>query len=208
MGLVKAGSKGTLGTATSGAAPPEDWVAVLEHAEPDRRRRAAQALGDRPDAAAALAGRLPHEEAPAVREALLTALVRIGSPQAAAGLVPLLASEDAALRNGALESLQQMPADAVEPQMDGLAGSDDSDLRIFAVLLAARLGPAERAARLHRALERDPHVNVGLTAAEAVVELGDPAALPALETFAARFPDDPCVAFTVDAARRRFRGAS
>lgn len=208
MGLVKAGSKGTLGTATTGTAPPDDWIASLEHADPDHRRRAAQALGDRPDAASLLGARLPREEAPAVREALLTALVRIGSPDAAAVLVPLLASEDAGLRNSALESLQQMPADAVEPQMDGLAGSDDSDLRIFGVLLAARLGPAERSARLRRALEQDPHVNVGLTAAEAVAELGDPAALPALETFAARFPDDPFVAFTVDAARRRFRGAS
>lgn len=208
MGLVKAGSKGTLGTAPTGAAAPEDWTALLEHADAGHRRHAAQALGNRPDAAATLAARLPREPDPAVREALLTALVRIGSPEAAAGLAPMLASEDAGLRNGALEILQQMPVDAVEPQMDALAGSDDSDLRIFAVLLAARLGPAERSARLHQALERDPHVNVGLTAAEAVAELGDPAALPALEAFAARFPDDPCVAYTVDAARRRFRGAS
>lgn len=208
MGFVKAGSKGTLGAAPAEPAAEEDWIALLDDPAADRRRRAARALGDRPDAAAALAARLAREEDAAVREAVLTALVRIGSPEAAAGLVPMLASEDAGLRNGALESLQQMPAGSVEPQMDALSDSADSDLRIFAVLLAARLGPAERSARLHRALERDPHVNVGLTAAEAVAELGDPAALPALEAFAARFPDDACVAFTVDAARRRFRGAS
>lgn len=208
MGLVKAGSKGTLRNPPEGAAPPEDPIALLDAPDVGSRRRAALALGDRPDAAASLCARLAREEDPGVREAALTALVRIGTPEAADGLVPLLATEDAGLRNGALESLQQMPAGSVAPKVGPLFDSPDSDLRIFAVLLAARLGPAERMAWLLRALEHDPHVNVGLAAAEAVAELGDPGAFPALEAFAARFPDDPVVAFTVDAARRRFRGAS
>ena len=55
-------------------------------------------------------------------------------------------------------------------------------------------------------MERDADVNVGLAAVEALAEAGSPEALSSLEILARRFPDDPFVAFAVDAARSSFRG--
>ncbi|WP_448204670.1 HEAT repeat domain-containing protein [Azospirillum sp. sgz302134] len=184
-----------------------DPLPRLEDADPAHRRRAAHDLADRPDAAPALAGRLAREEDPSVREALLTSLVRIGSAEAAASLTPLLASEDVGLRNGVIESLQQMPAAVVLPQVAPVLRSADSDLRIFAAQLIGRLPHPDRLPLLTGVVEHDPHVNVCLAAVEALMEAGHPEVLPSLERLAARFPDDPFVGFSVDAARRLFAGA-
>lgn len=189
------------------AAPADgDPLAGLEDRDPAVRRRAAHGLAQRPDGAAALAlgTRLGREEDPSVREAILTALVRTGVPEAAAALTPLLASEDVALRNGAIESLQQMPAGIVAPAVLPLMEAADPDVRLFAVQLLGKLVHPDRLRWLTGAMERDPHVNVCLAAVEALVETGHPETLPSLERLAARFPDDPFVTFSVDAARRRF----
>lgn len=179
----------------------------LEDADPARRRAAAHALGGRADAVDALAGRLPREEDASVREALLTTLVLTGTGEAARAVLPLLASEDVGLRNGVIESLQQMPAAVVMPEAAPLLRSDDPDLRIFAAQLIGRLAHPDRLPLLVGVLERDPEVNVCLAAVEALMESGRPDALPALERLALRFPDDPFVAFSVDAARRLFSGS-
>ena len=197
MALVKA-KKGTL--------PPlaDAGAASLEDADPARRRRAAHEAAGRAEAVAPLAGRLAREEDASVREAILTALVRTGSAEAAGALIPFLASEDVGLRNGAIESLQQMPAAVAMPEVAPLLTAGDSDLRIFAAQLVGRLPHPDRLPLLTGVVERDPHVNVCLAAVEALVEIGHPDALPSLERLAARFPDDPFVGFSVEAARRRF----
>ncbi|PWC62301.1 hypothetical protein TSH58_25480 [Azospirillum sp. TSH58] len=184
-----------------------DPLAWLEDADPARRRRAAHALGERPDAVPALSARLAREEDPSVRETLLTALVRTGTAAAAAALVPHLVSEDVGLRNGVIESLQQMPAAVVMPEVAPLLTAADSDLRIFAAQLVGKLPHPDRLDLLAGVIDRDPHVNVCLSAVEALMDSGDPAALPVVERLGARFPDDPFVAFSVDAARRLFSGA-
>lgn len=184
-----------------------DPLLRLDDADPAQRRGAAHALGGRADAVAALAGRLAREADASVREALLTALVRTGNAEAARSLTPLLASEDVGLRNGVIESLQQMPAAVVMPEVAPLLQSEDSDLRIFATQLVGRLPHPERLPLLTGVLERDPQVNVCLAAVEALMEIGRPDALPSLERLAVRFPDDPFVAFSVDAARRLFSGS-
>ncbi|MBP2291336.1 HEAT repeat domain-containing protein [Azospirillum rugosum] len=183
-----------------------DPLLRLEDADPARRRAAAHALGGRADAVDALAKRLPREQDASVREALLTALVLTGTADAARSILPLLASEDVGLRNGVIESLQQMPAAVVMPEVAPLLRSDDPDLRIFAAQLIGRLAHPDRLPSLIGVLERDPEVNVCLAAVEALMEIGRPDALPALERLATRFPDDPFVAFSVDAARRLFSG--
>jgi len=197
MGLIKAGSK------DKGAeAPPPagDPLEALETGDASARRRAAQALAARPEV---LCARLTREPDPGVREAILTALVRGGSPEAAACLLPFLEGEDVSLRNAAIEALQQMPPDSVMPHLDTLLAHEDSDVRIFTVQLVAKLPHPERLDRLVAVMEREPHVNVCLAAVEGVVELGRLEALPALDRLKARFPDDPVVAFTVEAAHRR-----
>lgn len=181
-----------------------DPVAGLADPDPAMRRRAALALGARTDGAGILAGRLPQEDDPSVREVMLTALARVGTAEAAAALVPLLDSEDAGLRNAVAESLQQMPADVAAPAVRPLLDSTDPDLRIFAVLLLGRLPVAERFDWLTAVLERDSDINVCLAAVEALLETGHPEILPALERLEARFPADPFVTFSVASARRRF----
>ncbi|MDQ2103149.1 HEAT repeat domain-containing protein [Azospirillum isscasi] len=210
MALVKARKMAT--AAPAGTADGGDWLTRLDDADPAQRRRAAHALGahppdGRPGAVPALSARLAREEEPSVREALLTALVRAGTGEAAAALVPYLASEDVGLRNGVIESLQQMPAAVVMPEVAPLLEAGDSDLRIFAAQLVGKLPHPDRLALLAGVIGRDPHVNVCLAAVEALMDGGDPAALPVVERLAARFPDDPFVAFSVDAARRLFSGA-
>jgi len=195
-------------TPTPPPAPEPARPPRLDDDAPAARRRAAQALAGQPDAAPALCGRLAHETDASVREAILTALVRIGTADAAAGLFPYLASEDAALRNAVIETVQQMPPDTVAPHVEAFLDNPDSDVRIFTVQLAARLAHPSRIDWLARAVEHDPHVNVCLAALEGLVETGRPDVLPILERLRDRFPDDPVVAFSVDAARRRFQAGA
>ncbi|MFC5359276.1 HEAT repeat domain-containing protein [Azospirillum himalayense] len=205
MALVKA--RKIDGAKPAGATEGGDPLAWLEDGDPARRRQAAHTLGERPDAVPALSARLLREEDLSVRETLLTALVRTGTAEAAAALTPHLASEDVGLRNGVIESLQQMPAAVVMPEVAPLLRATDSDLRIFAAQLVGKLPHPDRLGLLAGVIDRDPHVNVCLSAVEALMESGDPAALPVVERLGARFPDDPFVAFSVDAARRLFSGA-
>ncbi|MBF5094547.1 HEAT repeat domain-containing protein [Azospirillum sp. INR13] len=211
MGLVKKKA----GATPSGPAAPDaqvdrmaDPLAALEDADASVRRDAAHGLGHAapPGAVAALARRLETEGDAGVREAILTALARIATGEAAAALLPFLDREDAALRNGVLESLQQMPAEVAAPALLPLLGHADPDLRIFAVQGLGGLAHPGRADWLAAVMERDADVNVGLAAVEALAEAGSPEALSSLETLARRFPDDPFVAFAVDAARSSFRG--
>ena len=74
MALVKA--RKIDGATPAAAAEGGDPLAWLEDADPAQRRRAAHALGERPDAVPALSARLAREADPSVRETLLTALVR------------------------------------------------------------------------------------------------------------------------------------
>ena len=212
MGLVKKKAGATpSGPAAPGA--PADPLAALGDPDASARREAAYGLGHpagqagvAAGAVAGLAGRLEAEDDAGVREAILTALARIATDEAAAALVPLLDREDAALRNAALESLQQMPAEVAAPALLPLLGHADPDLRIFAVQGLGGLAHPGRADWLAAVMERDADVNVGLAAVEALAEAGSPEALSSLEILARRFPDDPFVAFAVDAARSSFRG--
>jgi HEAT repeat protein len=216
MGLVKkkaAPEAAPAGTATAESDVARDPLAALEDADAAVRRDAAHGLGHAPSpgAEAALARRLQAEGDAGVREAILTALARIATPDAAAALVPFLDREDAALRNAALESLQQMPAEVAAPALLPLLDHRDADLRIFAVQgLGSLVHPAgsvlRRADWLAEVMERDADVNVCLAAVEALAEAGSPEALSSLETLARRFPNDAFVAFAVDAARSSFRG--
>ncbi len=216
MGLVrkKAGAAPTGPAAPAAQVDPlADPLAALEDADASVRRDAAHGLGHpaghgavAPGAVAALARRLETESDAGVREAILTTLARIATDEAAAALVPFLDREDAALRNGVLESLQQMPAEVAAPALLPLLRHADPDLRIFAVQGLGGLAHPGRADWLAAVMERDADVNVGLAAVEALAEAGSPEALSSLETLARRFPDDPFVAFAVDAARSSFQG--
>ncbi len=181
-------------------------VAALGDPDPDRRWRAARGLGRDAGAVPQLSAALGVEEVPQVREAIMTALLRIGDAGAVAALLPALRAQDAALRASAIETLQAMP-EATLPFMTALLGDADSDVRILATELARNM-PAETAtALLCDLMAREPHPNVCAAAIEVLAEVGTRAAIPALQACARRFADVSFLPFAAAAAIDQISGA-
>jgi HEAT repeat protein len=193
--------------ATAGDVPPDrdDPVADLASADASIRRRAARALSQMPDAVPVLCTQLANEQSFSVRSIILTGLIVHKSAAVVNGLLPLLASEDANLRNGAIEALQQMP-DEVAPHVESMLAHPESDVRIFAVDVLAALAHPMVPEWLRRVVTTDRHVNVCAAALDALAEAGQPEVIPALEDLADRFADVAFIQFAVDAAVRRIRG--
>lgn len=206
MGLVRSEAK-------AGAAAPErerrrrgrgldDLLAQLGDPDPAARRWAARDLAAHPEAVEALAAALERERDEAVREAILAALAAIGGAEVVERLLPLLRSEDAALRNGAIEVLQGLP-DAVAPHMARLLADPDPDVRIFAADICRALPHPQTPSWLAALLARETHPNVVGTAIDVLAEIGGPEELPALRAAAERFAGEPFLAFSAKVAIRR-----
>jgi len=206
MAIVK--RKETQTVQTDERSRPRDLdglVAELSDSNPQARRWAARDLAAFPDASAALAARLFKETDAAVREAILTSLTLIGNRTAVEGLVECLRSEDAGLRNEAIEAMKNLP-DAVAPIMAGLLADPDPDVRIFAVNVLESLRHPDVEQWLIEVISEDEHVNVCATAVDLLGEVGSEAAVPALEALKTRFAGEPYIAFTADLALKRIRG--
>jgi HEAT repeat protein len=108
------------------------------------RRGAALELAGNPDVARELAACLAEETSPPVREAIVTALVGIGTEAAAAGLGEHVPGEDVALRNDAVEALRQMGESACSV-VQRLLASPNPDVRIFALKTLESLRHADAA---------------------------------------------------------------
>jgi HEAT repeat protein len=171
----------------------------LRHPDPERRWSAARRLGDRPGAAAHLAAALSGETEPRVVEAIFTSLARRGGEESAAHLFPLLRSDDAALRVGAIEALQTMPA-ALAGHIEELLRDPDSDVRILAVELTRKVPAAPATASLCRLVDREPHPNVCAAAVEVLAEIGSRDAIPHLERCRDRFAGQPFLPFAIATA--------
>jgi len=195
-------------TDSTGLRPVEDrdytrdtdgLVAQLNDADISVRRWAARDLAAHPRAAAALCARLAQESDASVRAVLFSSAARLGGSGVVNALLPLLRSEDAGLRNGAIEVLAGLP-DAVTPHIDRLLKDTDSDVRIFAVNLLGNLQHAQVPQWLAQVLLHEPAVNVVGAALEVLAEVGTPETLPALRSAAQRFADDAYIGFAVDLA--------
>jgi len=180
-------------------------IADLGNADPDKRWRAARALGGEPTAVPALAAALAIEPSPRLREAIMTALMRVGDEASVLALLPYLRSQDAGQRAAAIDALQALP-DAIRPFMVVLLNDADSDVRILATELARNM-PADEATRLLSGLlEDEPHANVCGAAIEVLAEVGTSAALPALQRCATRFAGTSFLPFAVSVAVARISG--
>jgi HEAT repeat protein len=177
-------------------------IGQLDNADPASRRWAARDLAGHPDATAALLARLQREQEVSVREVILTALMRIADPVAIAGLVTCLRSEDANLRNEAIEAMKSLPV-AVAPIMRGLLVDADPDVRIFAINILESLRHPDVEAWLIEVIEREPQVNVCGTAVDLLSEVGSPASRGALERLKARFAAEPYIQFAAALALKR-----
>lgn len=187
--------------------PPnaDGLIAQLIDRDASVRRWAARDLAqhaDHPEAVEAVCARLAAETEPSVRSVLFSSAARLGGGTVVAALLPLLRSEDAGLRNGAIEVLAGLPG-AVAPHVERLLNDADSDVRIFTVNLLGDLQHASVPQWLAQVLMHDPAVNVVGAALEVLAEVGAPESLPALRIAARRFGDDAYIGFAVELAIER-----
>lgn len=174
----------------------------LRNGNAQERRWAARDLVEHPEAVSALGDHLGRETESQVREAIFTTIAALSSAQSVQALLPMLRSEDAQLRNGAIEALTQMPQ-AVGPCMQALLDDPDPDVRIFTVNLLGDLKHPDINTWLIKVLTRDEHINVVAAAVEVVAEVGTPEAVPALQAAVQRFAQDPFLGFAADVAIER-----
>ena len=179
--------------------------AELESPDSVVRRWAARDLIDCPDASAALVKRLSTEDDISVREVILTTLTFLGDEAAVAGLVECLRSENASLRNEAIEAMKQLPNE-VAIIIRGLLLDKDADVRIFAVNILETLRHPDVESWLITVIEKDPLLNVCATAVDLLGEVGTMAASESLERLNLRFPEEPYIQFATKLALERING--
>jgi HEAT repeat protein len=202
MPLIKGGGKTEKpGTGGNNAA----HLAALTSADADTRWTAARALAGQASAVPALSAALAGEKLQRVREAIMTALMRVGDDASVKAMLPYLRSQDAGLRAAAIEALQALP-DAVAPFMQILFADADSDVRLLATELARNMPEAEATRLLCALIENEQHPNVCAAAIDLLTEVGTPDAVPALERCAARFASTPFLPFAVSVAIARISG--
>lgn len=145
------------------------------------------------------------EHEPRVREAILTSLARIGTPECAEAVLPSLRSDDSQLRTASLDALRAMPP-ATGVHLPRLLRDADADVRLLACDLVRSQPAAQAGSLLGEVLSHESEANVCAAAVEVLAETGGPELLPLLAQCAARFPDDPFLAFAIRAAGERLGG--
>ena len=170
--------------------------AAVRLRDPDAavRRAAAQELATHPDAVPALLAALDDEREQPVRSALLGALAAIGSEEAVAGLAECLRSEDAWLRNAAIDLLRDLPAQ-VAPVLAHLLVDWDRDVRILAVSVLDTLRHPQVEEWLLQLIEADADLNVCGAALDVLADVATIAAAGPVGRVIARFAGEPYIEF-------------
>lgn len=186
-------------------------VRQLQDEDTQVRRLAARDLGlldgpARSAAAQALCEALAVECHACVRSVLQTSLSQLADPASVPALLALLRSDDAGLRNGAVEVLAGMP-DAVAPHVQALLRDADPDVRILSINLLGELAHPDVPHWLAQVLERETEINVVGAAIEVLGEVGTAEALPALRAVRERFAADPFTCFAAQLAMERIEAA-
>jgi len=177
----------------------EELLSALDDPDPERRRAAALALDAVPLAVEALLTRIGSEPEPRVRDAMLTTLAAHDTPEVAEALAAHLASDDAALRTAVAETLATMPG-SVPALIPRLMVAPDHDVRVMTAMVLADLPHPDSLTRLAEMIRDDPHPNVVATAIDALMPSLGPEHTALLRDAVRRFPDDPFLRFTVEAA--------
>ncbi len=209
MALVRASKRSASAQAPSEQlSPPSlaDLAVQLRSDEPARRRRAARDLALTIEGIPILCEHLEHEPAVSVRSVIMTSLIQSRSRAVVEGLARHLRSENTALRNEAIEALQDMP-EQIAPYMETLLSDPESDVRIFAVNILSVLPDARAPEWLRKVILEDAHVNVCAAAVDCLAEIGTPDSIAALKELRLRFGDHPFMIFAIDAAIRRIGGS-
>ena len=199
MGLVKRNAPPPEET----AAPPsiDTLMSQLDAADPELRREAALGLDGSAEAVPALLERVAGESEPAVRDAMLTTLAAHDTDQVAEGLSVHLASDEAGLRTAVAEALATMPG-SVPAIVPRLLKDEDHDVRVMTAMVLADLPHPGSLTWLAQMIREDPHPNVVTAAIDALLPSLGPEHTELLQDAVRRFPDDPFLRFTVEAAVR------
>lgn len=195
-------SSGPTATASGqagGAGAGGDPYSMITDRDPDTRRRAVLALANRPEAAETLITHVGEEPDPAVRQATLTVLVGFDTVAVASSLMRFVRGDDAVLRNAALEAIAAMPTAAAELVPELLA-DPDPDVRILTAMLLEEMPRQETVPWLISMLTADDHPNVISAALDAFLPFAASEHVGFLGEVRDRFPDDPFIQFTLDAA--------
>jgi HEAT repeat protein len=174
----------------------DDVLKSLSSPDPERRWAAARNAATLVGADVALGAALRSEPDVRVREAMLTGLARIGTPQAIESIVALLRSDDANLRTGALDALRIMVAQVPE-LLPRLLSDPDVDVRILCCELARSLESRAAAKLMCNVLDKEAEANVCAAAVDVLAEVGSVEALPSLQNCASRFRESPFLAFAI-----------
>ena len=198
--------KAATGAAAPTAADSLDMLAPrLASPDADVRRGAAAALGNCTAAVGTLAAALADEPEQAVRSALLDALGRIASEESVAALAACLRSEDAWLRNAAIEVLRGLP-EQVAGAIAHLLADRDRDVRILAVGILDTLRHERVEEWLLQLIEADADVNVCGAALDVLAEVASQAAHGPVARVMVRYPEEPYIAFAGKLVLRRVEG--
>ncbi|WP_304407707.1 HEAT repeat domain-containing protein [uncultured Desulfovibrio sp.] len=114
-----------------------------------------------------------------VQEAAEYGLRKIRGPRAIEALLPLLASDEAPVRNVAMDILREIGVDAIDAMQPYLRG-DDADQRIFITDILGYCRSHKSALLLGEALLKDPEVNVRYQAAVSLGNLAFPESVGSL----------------------------
>ena len=177
---------------------------ALARGTDDERWAAARAAAEFPDRAKMLGDAIGREPNARVREAIFTSLVRIATPESVEAVLPLLRSDDAHLRTGALDALLSMKS-VTWPYVRALLHDPDEDVRLLACELARGM-PGDEAGRvLCELLEGEAVPNVCASAVEVLGQVGGPEALPTLARCAERFRGTAFLEFSIRITADRIR---
>ena len=178
---------------------------ALKSGENDAIRDAAFSAGDQglQDAVPMLC---EHIKSPSVgvQEAAEYALRKIRGPQVVVALLPLLSSDEAPVRNVAMDILREIGSDSIESIQPYLQ-HDDADLRIFITDILGYCRTHQSCLLLCRALLKDPEVNVRYQAA---VSLGTLAFPEAVNSLCQAMHDEEWVQFAVVEALAKIKDYS
>lgn len=176
----------------------------LESDHANARRWAVRDLVNFPHASEVLIARLTVEEDASVRTAILSTLAQLGDEIAMSGLVMCLRSDEASLRNEAIEVLKAIP-DEIGPIINTLLNDNDSDVRIFTINILESLRHENVEQWLISVIDNDDQVNVCATAVDLLSEVGTDLSIQSLINLKQRFANEPYMCFSVDLALKRIQ---
>jgi len=183
----------------------EGLITQLSSKNPMERRWVARDLVDYKEASKYLIEQLMKEEDISVREVIISSLLRIKDEVAIEGLIECLRSDDAHLRNSAIEALKEIPEE-VDPYIEKLLQDKDPDVRIFTINILESLRHPKVIKWLIEVIEKDENVNVCATALDLLAEVGTEEAIPAIKKVKERFKNEPYIQFASDIALKRIKG--